>query len=479
MKRAGMLTLVFLNVSAVLNLKNMAALAVFGWSSVVWYVIFALMFLVPIGYMASELGSKCKGSGGLHSWVMEAYPKKGAKYTIIFAWIENIAGIASTIAFMVVVVSYGVMNPELRHNLPFMAVVSLLMLWGMTLLSIKKSRSSAKISAVACFVGAMIPLALLAILTVIWLLSGNTSNLGDISVGSFVPVINIQTITFAGSLIMVFAGMEMTGYYAHSINNYSSIVRRALFIGAMLIALISAISSLSIAAVVPNDFLTGVDGAVDGVVRAFDIIFDSFGIGWAITPIGLMLSIGVMALVYSWMSGVTRGAHNAAMHGSLPPFIRKSNSDGAPVGALLFHAILGSFFLILYLALIHFHVNGYWVLVTICSIGIGLKNLMLIVTYLKLRRTRPEFRTGTSFLDRHGKTYSYITIGIVIVAMAFMVNPPIDYGFMGDVIYVGIIMFFTALMYFFIPTYVFNKKDETWEATEEEWEEYRRHNEVQ
>ena len=47
-KILGVFTLAMINVAAVLSIRNFPSMAEYGWSSIGWYIIGTILFLIPI-----------------------------------------------------------------------------------------------------------------------------------------------------------------------------------------------------------------------------------------------------------------------------------------------------------------------------------------------------------------------------------------------------------------------------------------------
>ena len=76
------LTSVILSVICVVFVVEAAApVASIGNSQYFWWIFMMLLFLLPYGMIAAELGTTYVGDGGLYDWVNTAYPdtKWGAR----------------------------------------------------------------------------------------------------------------------------------------------------------------------------------------------------------------------------------------------------------------------------------------------------------------------------------------------------------------------------------------------------------------
>ncbi|MFH1159714.1 MAG: amino acid permease [bacterium] len=94
----------------------------------------------------------------------------------------------------------------------------------------------------------------------------------------------------------MFAGVEMSGYYASQVANPQRMFPRAMFLATILIFILSVFGTLPIALVIPTSkiSLTG------GVIQVTEIIFTSLGIHWATPVMAVLLAIGGIALMSAW-----------------------------------------------------------------------------------------------------------------------------------------------------------------------------------
>ena len=295
--------------------------------------------------------------------------------------------------------AYTLLKPALGENMVFMAVVMLGVMWILTFFNFGRMKHSTTLSTVGTVVGALIPITILVVLTFVWLAQGNDSYLGDLTLSALIPDMNFSMLTFAASLVLMFAGMEMAGYHARETDNPQKDYPIAMFIAAAIICIVSILGTWSVGTMVSPDFLNGPEGLNGGVIEAFQVVLDSFNVGWLIIPLGLMLALGIIAQLSTWMLGPAKGLAPAAYLGDLPPMFRKQNKNGAPVGVLVLQSAISSGFVLLYLALDALNLDGYWVLVAITSLINIIMYLFMFAAFLKLRMNFPP---STVHLSRRG-----------------------------------------------------------------------------
>jgi amino acid transporter len=66
------MSLALINVAAVISLRNLPAIADYGWTSIFVYGVSIVLFMIPISYAAAELASGWARNGGVWLWVRQA-----------------------------------------------------------------------------------------------------------------------------------------------------------------------------------------------------------------------------------------------------------------------------------------------------------------------------------------------------------------------------------------------------------------------
>lgn len=253
-KKLGIISLAMINVAAVLSLQNFLTMAMEGWGMIFWYVLFTVCFLIPTALVAAELASTWPKTGGIYAWVKEAFPGDGSFITIWCSWVNNLVWFPTVVSFFAATLAYAVLAPILGNNHIYMAIAMLACYWGVTLFNIYSStKNSTLLSTVGTFLGSLIPIDIIVVLMVVWFALGNPNALDAPTVENMLPSMNMGTITFAASMILVFAGMEMAGYHARETENPRRDYPIAMFIAATIICIMSILGTLAVGVVIPAE----------------------------------------------------------------------------------------------------------------------------------------------------------------------------------------------------------------------------------
>lgn len=479
-KTMGVVTLAMINVAAVLSLRNFPTMAAEGWGMIFWYVLFTLFFLIPTALVAAELASTWPRSGGIYSWVKEAYPKKGSFITIWCSWVNNIVWFPTVVSFITVTIAYAILEPLWgSQNTAFMALIMLGAMWALTFFNFTGMKNSSKLSTLGATFGSLIPIGILVILGFWWLADGNVNNMGPLTGGALIPSMDTSMLTFAASLVLMFAGMEMAGYHARETKNPQRDYPKAMFLAAAIICIVSIIGTWGVGVIVDPSFWSTDAGLNGGVVEAFNQAFIAFGIDWLITPIALMVAVGVLAQLSTWMMGPAKGLAPAAFEGELPPIFRKENKHGAPVGVLVIQASVSSLFVVMYLVMVAIDMNGYWVLTAITTLINIIMYAFMFLAFIKLRTTQADKKRPYKLPG--GNIGKWLIGGIALgtLAFGFVVGLfPSEEGWsMAKTIGYVVFMFIMVIVVAVLPPYIIDKwlKKDSWMPTKEEYDAYMQH----
>lgn len=86
--KMGVMSIALFTLCAVLVVDTLTASASIGVSSIGWWVVMLIFFVIPYGFITSELSTTYPGDGGIYDWVKEAFNFKWAVRTTWFYWIN-------------------------------------------------------------------------------------------------------------------------------------------------------------------------------------------------------------------------------------------------------------------------------------------------------------------------------------------------------------------------------------------------------
>lgn len=459
-KVLGVFALAMINVAAVLSIRNFPSMAVYGWSCIGWYIIGTVLFLVPISLAGAELATMLpEAGGGVYAWCKEAFGEKGGFVALFCEWSNNLVWFPTVLSFIASTLAFA-LTPSLAANPWFMFGVMMIAFWGTTAIAFFGEGPSTKFGNAGVILGSIIPAILIIIFGIWWAVSGAEIVLPPFSAGAIVPQIDLATLPFFATIILLFAGMEMAGFHALETKNPQKDFPLAMLISAVIIFFCTVFATLAIAFVIPAGELN----LASGVMQAIQYFFTTAGLPGLVAPMAVLITIGGVVSLAAWLIGPAKGLGIVAAEGNMPPVFNRTNRYGAPVGVLLAQAIIGSVIALLYVFLPSVN-QAYWILSAMTVELLCIVYILVFASLIRLRYTRAFLRRPFEIPGGTAGAWIVGGMGAAGVIFAFVVGlmPP-DY-FTGNefAMYIGGVLGGTFLLA--VPPLVFLKlKKPSWRA---------------
>jgi amino acid transporter len=449
-KVLGLFALAMINVAAVLSIRNFPSMAVYGWSCIGWYILGAVLFLIPISLAGAELATGWPEGGGVYAWVKQAFGEKGGFTALFCEWSNNLVWFPTVLSFIASTLAFA-LTPALANSSWYMFSVMMIAFWGTTAIAYFGEETSTKFGNIGVILGSIIPAILIIILGVWWTTSGAAIVLPPFSVSAMVPTITLATLPFFSTIILLFAGMEMAGFHALETRNPQKDFPMAMAVSAIIIVVCTVLATLAIAFVIPADQLN----LASGVMQAIEYFFKAAGIPGLVGPMALLITLGGVVSLAAWLIGPAKGLGVVAEEGNMPPMFDRTNKYGAPVAVLVIQALIGSAISLLYVFLPSVN-QAYWILSAMTVELLCIVYILVFASVIKLRYSQPD--TPRPFRIPGGMAGVWIVggLGLFGTAFAFVVGlmPPSYFPTSGWV-YVGSVLLGTFLLA--VPPLVFLK----------------------
>jgi glutamate:GABA antiporter len=381
----GVRSLALISVAAVLTLRGMPSVAEYGWSSIVYYLLGALFFFVPLALVVAELGTGWPKAGGLYAWVKEGFGDRPGFLAVWFEWVENIPYFPTVLAFCAATFAY-VVDPSLANDRVYLVIAMLAIFWGLTAANFFGTKWSARLNNPGVVFGTLLPASVLIILGVYWLAAGR-HNQTPFHASKLAPNLgSVNNLVFFVAVLLSYGGIEMAGFHAKEMRNPARNYPRAIFIATVLIVGLSILATLAIAFVVPQAKLS----LVAGIMQAFDALFKAIGLGsWATKVMALLVGLGTLAVISTWLLGPAKGLYATEQAGDLIPQLEHVNKHHAPVAILVFQAGLSSTLALLYLFVPSIN-TGYWMLTALTTQLVLMMYVLVFCAAIRLRYSEPN-----------------------------------------------------------------------------------------
>ena len=145
-----------INVAAVLSLRNLPPMAEFGWSSIGWYLIGTITFLIPLSMAGAELATGWPKGGGVYAWVKEAFGDTSGFIAVFCEWSNDLVWFPTILAFLASTLAFAI-DPALSSNGLYMFTIMMIIFWGTTLIALLGSKFSSRYSSIGVVIGTLVP----------------------------------------------------------------------------------------------------------------------------------------------------------------------------------------------------------------------------------------------------------------------------------------------------------------------------------
>lgn len=197
----GIKDIVFMNVIAILSLRQIPNVAPYGASAMLLWVIAAFCLFFPLAMVCGELSTGWPKDGGIFVWIKEAFGKR-------IAWIVVVCFLFSCVLFFPLMLQFGftalgyMIGGGLAENKAFIGIGSAVIFWLLTLMNIRGMEWTKIINSISAWCGVFIPSAILILLAVVWLCTGHQMQTDYTTAKNWIPDLgHWDTIVFLSSMI--------------------------------------------------------------------------------------------------------------------------------------------------------------------------------------------------------------------------------------------------------------------------------------
>jgi len=376
--------LAMLNVAIMASLRNLPLVASYGLSSIFFFTIVAIFFLIPSALVSAELATGWSKGGGVYVWVREALGDKWGFFAIWMQWVHNVAWYPVILTFVATTLAYT-FNPALAQNKGFVIGVILVSFWGMTIFNYLGVKTSSWFSTIGVILGTILPGLLIIGLGIFWITSGNPIKT-PLSFSAVIPDFkHLGNFVFLAGLFLAFTGLEVSSVHAAEVKDPQKNYPRAIILAALITFSVFLLGALAIAFVIPKGNIS----LAAGLMEAFQEFFSHYNLLWILPVVAFLLVIGAIAEVNAWIVGPVRGLYVTTTHGNLPPIFHKLNKRGVPMNLLWFQAIIVTITSLIILQLPTVSAS-FWILSVMSAQTYLLMYILMFIAAIRLRYTRPH-----------------------------------------------------------------------------------------
>lgn len=447
-----------INVAAVCNIKNFPLLAEYGLSIILFLILSAIFFFLPVAFISAELASAWPDRG-VYTWVKEALGPRMGFLAIWLQWIENVIWYPTILSFIAGTFAY-IVNPELATNKIYVMVVVLIAFWAATFVNFLGMRVSGWISSITALLGTIIPIALIILLGGIWIFGGHPTQISFTWDSLFPDLTSINQLVLLSGVLLGLAGLEMSAVHARDVRDPRHDYPKGIFLSAFLIIIFSVLGAIAIAAIVPAENIQLASGSME----AFSLIFKAFKMSWATPVIAAVTFVGALGMMSTWIVGPSRGLLATAEHGDLPPIFHKVNKSGMPVNILIAQAIIVTILSLVFLFMPSVN-SSYWALVALASILYQVMYIMMFISAITLRHRHPQLERPYKIPFGDAGIWTVGMLGMIgsFFGLYFGFFPPSQFD-IGKVIVYETLLIGGSLLFCILPLLIFSARKSSWRS---------------
>ncbi|MEF1326950.1 APC family permease [Vibrio sp. M260121] len=372
--KMGVMSIALFTLCAVLVVDTLTASASIGVSSIGWWVVMLIFFVIPYGFITSELSTTYPGDGGIYDWVKEAFNFKWAVRTTWFYWI-NVG-----LWMPAVYIMFAGMFAEL-----FMPDLSL---WGqiaiciaLTWFTVWICNVSADIGVWVTNVGAILKILVIGTLGVggfVYAMKHGVAN--EFSLSAMVPTLD-SAVAFLPAIVFNLMGFELVATMTKEMKDVRD-MPKAVFLSIGITAFLYIFGTIGILMALPVESI----GLVAGLIDTFKTLFGDGPLGNAMVYFfGVCALLTLIGNMVSWTMGASRAAAEAAQEGELPAAVAKMSDKGSPVGANNITGTVSTVVILSYALFAQGNDDLFWSIFAFSSCIFLLPYLFMFPAYLKLR----------------------------------------------------------------------------------------------
>lgn len=448
-KRLSQFALILLITGAIDNIRQLPQTALFGSTLIFFFIFSALVFLIPVSLVSAQLSSLSNEKGGIYHWTHLGLGEKTGLLAVWLQWINTLIWFPAVLSFIAGTASYF-LNPALINNKTYLVSFVLIAFWCMTFLNFRGVHTSAKFANICSTLGTGIPLLLIIGLGILWVVLGKPLQIHFNTHTIFPTLAHTENWVSLTAIMTSFLGIELAMVHVKEVKNPEATFPKALFISVFIILFTMTMGSLSIALTLPLDQIN----LVGGTMQAFSNFFLAYHITGLTPVLTVMIMIGALGSMITWIISPAKGILQAAEHGYLPAALTKKNKHGVPSRLLILQAVIVSFACLAFQLMPS--VNGsYWLLSDLSTQLYILMYVLMFIAAIALKTKHPGSTLGFKIPGKKWGTWLVCGLGLFGCLITLVVGffPPSNINVGGKLHYT--MTFTSGMLIMVIPVFFF------------------------
>ena len=321
--------------SMVMTVYEYPSFATSGFQLVFFLIIGGILWFLPVALCSAEMAT-VEGweSGGIYSWVGNTLGPRWGFSALFFQWFQITVGFVTMAFFILAALAYVFKVDALYDNPLVMFFGVAIIVWALTFTQLGGTKYTERISKIGFIGGIVLPVIILLIGLIVYFATGGVSQI-KMTAETLIPnFTEVDTLVIFASFILGYMGVEASASHVNELKNPTVVLT-------LLTIVLDALGGLAIATTLSSKTLNG--NLSYGVIEAFEAIFiHHLGsrYGWLVLVVSVLLALGVLAEISSWIVGPSRALLEAANDKILPPSFAKTNKHGVSVKTIVVQSII-------------------------------------------------------------------------------------------------------------------------------------------
>ncbi|GFH42172.1 glutamate:gamma-aminobutyrate antiporter [Lactococcus hodotermopsidis] len=413
-----------LTASMVLDVYEYPTFATSQLNLIFFLIVGGLLWFFPAALCSAEMATIPEWEkGGVFTWVSETLGEGFGFMAIFFQWFQITVGFVTMIYFMISALSNVLSWSALDSNPILKTLAVLVIFWLVTLTQLGGTGFTDKLVKFTFALGIVLPAVILLALCVAYVLGGNPLQFTGVGARVIPDFRQAATLVVFVSFILSYMGVEASATYSNELKNVQRNYPIAMLMLVIFAIVINSIGGLSVGAIIPVKDLS----LSGGVLQAFEKYLAHFGLESQVLlkVFSVLIALGILGEVTSWVVGPARGLFMAAQKGLLPPIFRKTNQANVPVPIVLLQGGIVSIWVIVLTLFGGGNNLSFQVALSLTATIYDMMYLIFFIAYLVLVHKMPTLKGDYQvFGGKIGKTLiasSGIICSLVVLGISFVV----------------------------------------------------------
>ncbi len=439
MKKMSLFSFFMFTSAMVISVYVYPTFASSGWTLIFFLLVSALLWFLPTALCSAEMaGVTSWENGGLFTWVKETLGEKWAFCAVFYQWFQVSIGFVSMLYFIIGMMSVAFQISALNENPVIKLLVMLAIFYLVTVLQLFGSNITNLLSKLGFFLGVLLPVVLLTVLTA-WYLSGGHTIALTFSVTDLLPDFStLNSWVVFSTFILAYLGIEASAVQIHHLENGKKTYPKIMMVFCLFSVVINMLAGLGIALLVQNSALSLNTGMTQALQVALKTVLPQAL--FVVNIIAFILTFSTIAKISTWIVAPANELYLCVEKGLLPSYFAKKNKQGVPTRIVFVQTLIATFWCVLITLVFNGNNLAFLLSLALTVIVYLMAYLLMYLAYFTLQR---QNLTCSYRISRH-KPFRMIVamIGFVTTAFAFFISfvPPANFSLGQDVEYLVLLL---------------------------------------